>query len=288
MKMKKYLLTIFLVLLVSHPSYSADFIVGVKSGLYIWEPYIKDIDASGFNQIDKGTGVLYGPVFSALFTEDLSVSLALLTGKQSAYWSPWYDSWEGQYLAGTYYFESKRVDMDAAVSYRVMPNLKVFGGYKLQYIKSVLNYTELRTDSGGNINELGLTNTELDTPSQGPAIGLGVSYPFGKGFFTAANVSGLYMRGEFKLKGNRSVSYSSFTTTNTSTKFDFSLDTTLLGLNLEPSVGFRAENGLMFTLGVRFQWLKTSYEDNFPGETKPLPDASDFLYGVFISILYNI
>ena len=67
----------------------------------------------------------------------------------------------------------------------------------------------------------------------------------------------------------------------------FKVDTRLIGLNFEPSVGYSTGIGLIFTLGFRYQWLRTEYLDDFPGEDEPLPDANDYLYGVFVSVLYS-
>ena len=106
MNRKKLLIAAVMVFVISAPAFTMNFIVGAKSGYYVWEPYIKDIGASGFAQIDQGAGMLYGPVISAMFTGDLSLSLAVLTGEQSTQWNVKFEPWEGEYLAGTYYFES--------------------------------------------------------------------------------------------------------------------------------------------------------------------------------------
>ena len=288
MKYKGIAIVIFIFLVISAPVFALDFIVGAKAGYYGWEPYLKEIDASGFSEIDVGTGVLYGPVFSVLFTQDLSLSMAALTGIQSTHWKSNYEPWEGQYLVATYYFESRRTDIDTALSYRVMQNLKVFLGYKYQYIDSELNYTEIRTNAAREINEIIISSGKAETMSHGPALGLGYSLPFGKGFFMAANLSGLYMVGEFKMKDQwKYAYYGGFNDYNISPNNSSTMDIAQYGMNFEPSIGFSAgESGLIFTLGFRYQWLKTEYLDDFPGEDRPLSDANDYLYGVFVSVLY--
>lgn len=64
------------------------------------------------------------------------------------------------------------------------------------------------------------------------------------------------------------------------------IDTRQMGVNFEPAVGFSAgESGLIFTLGLRYQWLRTEFLEEFePGEE--IGDANDYLYGVFVSVLY--
>jgi len=287
MKSKKATIAIALVFIFSMPALAVNFIIGAKAGYYGWEPYLKEIDASGFSEIDVGAGVLYGPVFSVLFTPDLSLSLAALTGVQSTHWKANYEPWEGQYLVGTYFFESRRTDVDTALSYRLMQNLKVFLGYKYQYIDSEMNYTEIRTNAAGEIDEIIISDGKAETMSHGPALGLGYSLPFGKGFFLAANLSGLYMTGEFKLKGNWTYKYGSgFNDYNEEPTDSKNIDIEQYGVNFEPAIGYSAgESGLIFTLGLRYQWLRTEFKDEFePGET--LGDANDYLYGVFVSVLY--
>ncbi len=288
MKLKKVTVAIALVYLLSMPVFAVDFIIGAKAGYYGWEPFLKEIDASGFSEIDVGVGALYGPVLSLLFTPDISLSLAALTGVQSTHWKANYEPWEGEYLAGTYFFESRRTDVDTVLSYRLMQNLKAFLGYKYQYIDSELNYTEIRTDAAREISEIIISNGEAETMSHGPALGLGYSLPFGKGFFVAANLSGLYMAGEFKLKEKYSYGYySGFNDYNIRLTDSKTIDIAQYGVNFEPAIGFSTgESGFIYTLGLRYQWLRTDFKDDFaPGE--PLDDANDYLYGVFVSVLYT-
>jgi hypothetical protein len=289
--LKKGILAFVAILLItgSAPCLAIDFIVGAKAGYFVWEPYLKEIDASGFSEIDRGTGMLYGPVFSALFTQDISLSLAALTGKQSTYWSPDNDAFGDSYLTGTYFFESKRTDIDAALSYRIMENLKIFAGYKYQSIKSRISYTELRTNDQRVLSDINIQDIKANTPSYGPALGLGYSLILGKGFFLAANLSALYMMGYFEFEANYCYSYhsnSSFVFNNESNQDKIKLDTRQTGLNFEPSIGYSAgESGLMFTLGFRYQWLRTRILDSMEGQS--IDNTNDYLYGVFVSVLYT-
>lgn len=286
MKCKRILIVLFLVFVVTAPVSALDFIVGAKAGYYGWEPFLKELSGSGFSEIDVGTGVLYGPVFSVLLTPDVSLSLAALTGIQSTHWSAQYDPYESYYLAATYFFESRRTDVDSALSYRIMQNLKLFLGYKYQYIKSTLQYTELRTDVNKDITEgLYLFDMDAETLSHGPALGIGYSLPLGKSFFVTANLSGLYMWGYFEGKGDQ-YSYTSFNTWTLEPPMKVKIDTRQMGLNFEPSIGYSVgESGLIFTMGLRYQWLRTEFLEEFePGEK--LGDANDYLYGVFVSVLY--
>ena len=225
-----------------------------------------------------------------LFTENISASLAGLTGVQSTHWLSKVASHEDYYTTGTFYLESRRTDIDAALSYRIHQNFKLFLGYKYQYIVSKLRYTELRTDSSLVIDEIDVDDIEIETPSHGPALGIGYSLPFGKGFFFAANLSGLYMRGRLTVDELWKLRYSlgfNDPHLNEGSSKETRWDTEQMGVNFEPSIGFSAgESGLIFTLGFRYQWLRTKIDGDLEPGIK-WPDMDDYLYGVFISVLYS-
>ena len=105
MKTKKILISALLIVIFSIPASAMNFIVGAKGGYSVWQPYFKDVGGF-FENIETGTGVLYGPVLSAIITEDLSFSLAGLTGEQSTQWTMDFEQ-EGDdpddIRAGTYF-----------------------------------------------------------------------------------------------------------------------------------------------------------------------------------------
>ena len=299
-KMKRIKLGVVAVLLLvsAAPCLAVDFIVGAKAGYFAWEPYIKEIPASGFSDIDKGTGVLYGPVLSILFTPDITLSAAALTGTQSTYWNSRHSSFAAgdgsvQHLDADYSVESKRTDIDSALSYRIIENLKVFLGYKYQHIVTSMSYTEVRVnppdaDGHEHVSEVCLMDNKIETPSQGPALGIGTSYAFGSGYFAAANLSALYMRGYFKIRKDKDLRY--FSNNDFIREYEavpeLKLDTKQIGLNFEPSIGHSTESGLIFTLGFRYQWLRTEFVDKIEGTS--LGKTNDYLYGTFVSVLYSL
>lgn len=75
-------ITIFLL-----PSLSrgTEYMAGIRGGYFAWQPFLKDIGASGMSDIKWGTGVLYGPIFSVMFTDELTLSVSSLMGKQSTH-----------------------------------------------------------------------------------------------------------------------------------------------------------------------------------------------------------
>jgi hypothetical protein len=286
-------IAVVLLLLLSSSAFALDYIVGAKGGFYVWEPFIKEMDAPFLEDIDKGEGFLYGPVVSILFTAELSLSAALLTGKQNTHWfSPnQYQPERDAYMSGTYYVNMNRTDIDTALSYRLLQNMKIFLGYKIQIIETNMKYTERRYSPdpfGDRAVYEGDINTK--TPSHGPALGIGYSLPLGKGYFVAANLSGLYMWGKFEPSQKR-LDYhidpdSEFQTGDPIKEPGFSLDTRQIGLNFEPSIGFSAgESWPIITLGLRYQLLRTKFIDKVEDLT-PSGYVNDQLYGVFMSVLF--
>jgi hypothetical protein len=287
---KKSLGIILIVIFAAVPAFSLDFIAGVKAGYYVWEPYLKDIDANNFDEIDKGEGFLTGPVVSILITENLSLSLTALYGKQTTHCSTLndYQADIDRYITGVSSFESRRLDLDGAISYSILRYIKVFAGYKYQRINSKVMLSNLRTDSSGTIMLIHNAEFTAKTPSSGPALGVGISYPFRDWFFAAANISGLYMKGDFYINNEWRQTNENLPYTSVAIEDDpaVEFDTVQYGINIEPAVGVLAkEINLVFTLGFRYQYLKTEVEDaeEVIGKTK----LNDTIYGVFISVLYS-
>ncbi|MCX8125303.1 MAG: hypothetical protein N3F66_14235 [Spirochaetes bacterium] len=82
--MKKFLSTYILILLISvsitQIAPAAEYMAGIRTGYFAWQPFLKDISASGMNDIKWGTGILYGPIFSIMLTDDFSISVSTLFG----------------------------------------------------------------------------------------------------------------------------------------------------------------------------------------------------------------
>jgi hypothetical protein len=294
MAMKKIVITIVLLMACSmlSPAAAMDFIVGAKSGYYVWVPYFTDMKGGGIEDIDQGSGVLYGPVFSILITPDISFSLAGLTGLQSTYWNSndemkdWQD--KPSRVNGTYYVNIRRTDIDSALSYRLSENFKVFLGYKYQQIETKLRATVRAEVLATGVQTLYEGKVDIELPSHGPALGVGYSLSLGDGYFVASNLSLLYMWSEFDAKENRWDVYQP----DTVTYFNFfdgnyplpSYDTEQVGINFEPSIGVKAGERAIYTLGFRFQWIRTRFVDDAP--FAPSGWMNDYIYGAFVSVLF--
>jgi hypothetical protein len=295
--MKRRVLLFIVSLLVvccAAPAFAMDVMMGAKAGYYVWTPFYKDFGASGMSDIDYGTGMLAGPIVSLLLSPDLTFSLAGLAGRQSTHWQSVFSDFHDPAIkiTGGYYFDTLRVDVDSALSYRLSDNYKLFVGYKFLYLSTDYKYTELRTTSGpppNSIDEIDVMDMRLVTPFHGPALGVGASFPLSERVFASANVSGLYMMGNFK--ADRLVGYSDDGSGNLVQNTTLSMKSSKMeqfGLNVEPAIGFNPGGGLpIISLGVRFQWLRvrfTEKRDWNGGETDKWFD--DYLYGIFVSAVY--
>lgn len=282
-------LTLFIALSFTHDTKAMEYMAGAKGGYYAWQPFLKDVGASGMSDIEWGTGALYGPILSLIFTSNISFSVAGLVGEQSTHWQSTYSYFDSNTrVTGTYYFEAFRADFDSALSYRLTENFKIFAGYKYQYLKLTYNYTEIRTDLSNNIKEINvLEMNNMRMPLHGPALGLGLSLPLGMKYFLAANLSGIYLQGKSKLKGK---SYNSSNGTDP-LEYDPNSKTTdyklrQIGLNCEPAIGFSAGEGLpIITLGFRYQrfWVKVP---DATGDPFPKKTFDDILIGGFVSAVF--
>ncbi|NMB65192.1 MAG: porin family protein [Spirochaetes bacterium] len=284
--MKKFvLMTCIVCTILTLPALSqgAEYMAGVRTGYFAWQPYLKEIDASGMSDIKWGTGVLYGPIFSIMFTDDLSISVSALFGKQSTHWQSEFSYFDSSTrITGNYYFEGFRADVDSALSYRLSQYFKVFAGYKYQYMAMDYNYTELRTDSSNNITDVQVGAIKISTNLfHGPALGLGFNYPITDVYFFSINVSGLYMTGdiEFKVKGYESDPLKSIP--------DEKIESPIrqIGINVEPVIGMNPGNNLpIITVGIRYQKSRLQITSSELGlENKWLDDT---IAGAFISIVF--
>lgn len=266
---------------------AVDFIAGAKGGYFIWDPYLQRIGSDQFKNMKKGTGVLYGPGFSASFTPDLSLSISGLFGQQSANWLSEDFGETSEPRTGNYSFVVTRTDIDSALSYRITDNFKLFGGYKYQYLKIYEKAVVYKRES--NEIETRVEKSKIIMPYNGPAIGIGFSTPVGEKFFFASNFSLLYMWGKMDMSTNdyEYTSEDPILTRHPTGQDLKGIKLQTRGINLEPSFGASMGEGLpVFTLGLRFQWTQVNFVDPPQGMEIKKDWANDFLYGVFVTILY--
>jgi len=286
-----FLIAVFFIPCFVKPVPAMDFLIGVKGGYFVWDPYLTRVGSPQFDSMENGAGELYGPVFSVLFTSDLSLSVSGLYGQQSSHWTSEdfkHSSTDTMVETSTFIMEVERIDIDSALSYRLSENFKIFAGYKYQYFDMLMDNSGFQRDPSNAANLIGFHGeSEVKMPFNGPAIGVGFSTPFGERFFFASNLSALYMWGKIKFSGD---SYY-YDTTDTTKKFptggNDSSGITLRsrGLNLEPTVGAGlGEGSPIVTLGIRAQWSQIKFVN---GDKMGLKEkwANDYQYGLFVSIV---
>lgn len=294
-KIYALLLTVCFMVL-SLPAFSMEYIVGARGGYFMWDSWIKEL-AEQFNDMGTGSGVLYGPVASILFTEDLSLSVSGLFGNQNTSGiSKDIPQDADQNKTVKYNFDTFRMDIDSALSYRVAENIKIFAGYKYWYLETKYNAIDYRYNSTTNVLEaLYQEDMKAKQPFQGPAFGIGFSMPLGnKGFFVAANLSGIYMRGKTEFAFEPRDSYDGNTAIPWELRLEDSgtveLDMEMYGINIEPSIGINPGEGLpIITLGARYQQNKFKATD-MPADMEGMNEGwmKDQIYGVFVGVLYQI
>lgn len=295
--MKKLFAIIIMISTITAGSFSiasaADFLLGARAGYFVWEPWLKDF-APLFENIDTGSGVLYGPVASILFTEDLSLSFSGLFGSQhgSGITEGLYSQDKNNYQDLKYSFKVFRMDIDAALSYRLTEHFKIFAGYKFWYLKTKYSSIDIRY-SASSPYALEEANKESGTtfiqPFHGPAAGIGFSLPVGtRGYFIATNISGLYMLGKLEMESGDSYHYSTTITTEAGSEQNF--DMKMYGVNVEFTTGFNPGEGYpIITIGVRYQYNRMKLVDQMDEDAGASTDwMTDTIYGLFVGALYHI
>jgi long-subunit fatty acid transport protein len=291
--MKKFFAVILMVLSFtvfnSSSASATDFLIGLRGGYFIWEPWIKDV-ADFFGEMDSGNGVLYGPVASVMLTDNLTLSFSGLFGSQQG---------EGlsediprgtQYMDVKFGFKVFRMDIDGALSYRLTDNFKIFAGYKYWYLKTEYTAIDYRYNAGTHdLEELNKDEITFTQPFHGPAAGIGFSLPIGtRGCFIAANVSGLYMWGKLKIDNKSGYNYSGLSE-NYDAGSEEKSDMKMYGVNVEPTIGLNPGEGLpIITAGVRYQYNRMKLV-NQPVDMEMNSDwMTDKIYGFFVGLLYQI
>lgn len=290
-----------LALFFSAELYALDAMLGVKSGYFVWRPYYQDMEGSGVENMKEGTGFLYGPVFSLGLTNNLSFSFVGLYGKQSTYWD---DNENKEKLGttdikstGTAFVEITRIDLDSAISYNILENFKVFIGYKYQSTETDLRQTLYITEITTGNDQVFDQSVVMEGPAHGPALGVGLTKTLGSNFFASANLSALYMRSVFNYK-NLDVTFYQATAPGhiePDPPFivkDLSFKSHQIGLNVEGALGMSVEP-IVVTLGARFQWMRYKFLEDVVIPTSPPARYSwdwcnDYLYGIFVSVLYML
>lgn len=164
--LNKYLLSaVFIItslVIITGKADAADISVGATTWYTTWETELNMDD-----KIEYDPDFLYGPVISAAFTKDLSLSFVFLYGN--------FDMTYKDADGGEDKDEIKRYDGDFALNYRISSWFKLFAGVK---------YIRYTWSEDGKHEALG------------PGAGISSIIPVGGNFFLLGNLSGLYLKGD--------------------------------------------------------------------------------------------
>ena len=274
----------------SMPLMAADYIVGAKGGYFVWRPFLRDIPGpGGFSTLESGTGALAGPIFGIAFTDDITLSVSGLFGQQTAQWSMgnMYNEKEGKYESTTSYMQEQRYDIDTALSYQVIRGLRLFVGYKYQYLE--LDWIS-SSRQAGDVTSMSVSEDHVifKIPLQGVAVGGSYTAPFSDLYFFSMSFSGIFMRGKFKYSSHetRYRTYESTAITGTPDDESATWDMQQIGFNFEPAIGIRTA-GPIISLGVRYQLLRTQFYNAEASNDGPSDNwMNDHLYGIFMSVMF--
>lgn len=287
--MKKSVLVLsFIFLLASFPGNSSamDYMLGVKAGYFSWQPLWADVGGGGtLADVDRGDGVLYGPIISLIFTPQISLSFSGLMGEQKTHWNSRFSPSASSDISGNYNFDVFRADFDTVLSYRVGSSFRVFAGYKYLYMKTSMDMTEIRTDGSGVIQEVDISSMEGKHYGHGPALGFGYAYPLSNTFFASLTVSGVYLWGDFSMESNERYQLSGGVITQSTPDTFSGKPMRHMGINIEPAIGMSPGEGMpIVTLGLRYQHFRIKIEDT----EGMLPEKwyDDTMIGFFVSVVY--
>ena len=290
MKKLTILAAVLTLLLCAVPLMAADYIIGAKGGYFVWKPFLRDIPGNEFSTLESGTGALAGPVLGIAFTGDITLSVSGLFGEQTAQWSVGnsYVAEDDDYQSLTCYMQEQRYDIDTALSYQLIQGLRVFLGYKYQYLE--VDYIKTRR-TAENATMMGLEEDKMvfEIPLHGVAIGGSYAAPISDLYFFSVSLSGIFMRGKFKVT-EYEMEYNTGTSTaitGTPESGNQTWDLQQIGFNFEPAIGIRT-SGPIISLGVRYQYLRSQfYKQEATSNDGPSNNwMNDHLYGVFMSVMF--
>lgn len=274
------------------PVFATDYIIGAKGGYYVWRPFLRDIPGNEFSTLESGTGALAGPILGISFTDDITFSVSGLFGEQTAQWSMGntFNENDGKYESTTSYMREQRYDIDTALSYQILKDLRLFIGYKYQYLD--VEWISARRQAGDATSMSYQENTvEFKIPLHGIAMGGSYAVPISDLYFFSMTFSGLFMRGTFKYSSSATKyrTYESTAITGTAQGESENIDMQQAGFNIEPAIGIRT-GGPIITLGVRYQYLRSQFYNRESTSSDGPSDnwMNDHLYGVFIAVMFAI
>jgi len=179
--MKKYLLLIFIAIgigiAIPCKVDAADISIGLTSWYSWYEPL-----AAADEDYDVDPAFLLGPALSFKFNDDFNLTFVFLTGKYDNLYTIDF----GSGIKSELNSKIKRYDADLALNYRLNNYFKIFAGLKyLSY--STNGYMKFPVNSAWYVN------TDTDSSSYGPGLGISCTYPITDNIFLLSTLSGFYL-----------------------------------------------------------------------------------------------
>jgi len=284
--------------------------LGAKVWYVAWNPYLKDVGEKvapweGWQYIEGGSGMMYGPSASLLLSDRLTFSVSYLYGVLGArYDTNFIESNGDTNLKVEYHFtgyaRTVRHDLDTALSYSLSRNFKLFAGFKYQPLTMKVNkrggFWDLNDITGAREPDefYYIDSNELTFKQRNyaPGVGLGYTHAVSDTFTLTVNVSFIYFFGTFDIDTGDTYYYPAnippgdFVTPEVNPGSSFSFDSSGIGLNAEPGIVVLLNEKTVLSLGFRFQYVRMTIR-NAEGldDTEGL---NDYVYGAYLAALYRL
>ncbi len=270
--------------------YAADYIIGAKVWYIYWNPYLKDMaklaKEEGWQDIDGGSGMMYGPSAAVMITDRLSISVSYLYGMLNAHYESefTYNNRDYDYSGKA---ETRRHDLDCALSYVLTGSFKVFAGFKYQPLTMDVEKNGAQWDSAPNSGRFVKSDLTIEQKSYAPGIGVGYSYSISNFLVFTANVSCIYFLGTTEIE-QTSIWYEvgTWDVVNGPLIMEAEADVSGWGINIEPGFVLIAGENIFVQIGFRYQqvWI----DADVGGTTGEITGLKDYLYGGYLSVLYKL
>ncbi|HQP50237.1 MAG TPA: Lpg1974 family pore-forming outer membrane protein [Spirochaetota bacterium] len=255
--MKKIILslTAIIILLTGIHSSKASALT-MSAGVYTWYAWW-DFPEDTYEDIDADPSLMYGPALSVKLNETFSLSFLFLYGNFNAEGTDNSDAvlFGGDVISNKY--DIDRYDIDTALNVKMNRYIKFYLGIK---------YSAFKYDLSGSIPTGDSYSAEFDHNAFGPGAGLSVVLPLYQNLYIMGNFGGLYLWGKEDYSNSNGETDSS--------------DIKDYGYNTSVSlVYYIAPASTTISLGGRYQYIKTEYEDGFKCDSK--------FYGITLSAIYT-
>jgi len=257
-KISSIIIFVFILILFISQAGAMQVAAGTKLWLVGWDPWFKKIYANPLPEMPttsfkmQGT-IMAGPSVSFIFG-DWGVSTAFSYGRFKGEASRSGTVGNVRYVTSGL-LSVTRSDFDLALSYTLMPGLRIFGGLKTQVYQ--IDAREVITQSTNNtIFDLRTQNMNVTSPFNGPGLGAGYTYHFGN-FFIGASLAYVFLKGDYKI-GSYINQTEGAVLGLSQTPSDYVIKVESVGVTFEPLFGFRAGERAVLILGIRGQTLKST------------------------------